>query len=98
MAACTAPPAADVDLDAVPLRIGIRYSNPSLALDYRDADTGNVQLLQIPLAVTPDSRAADVYADVVRAHPDYLSPAVMSALVSSPWSFSWSMPSVPILP
>ena len=73
----------DCDLDAVPLRIGVRYSTPSIALDYRDFETGKVRLLQIPLIdcgidVTPHSHAATMYESLVDQHPRFLSPSVMS--------------------
>ena len=62
-----------------PLRFGVRYRPPSLALEYRADSTGLVELKEIALEwVRDDSKADDVYDELVKAHDLYLGAHTVS--------------------
>ena len=73
-------PADNPQVDVVPLRFGVKYAvgEPCLALEYRDKQTGSVDLEEIPLQLADDSKALEVYASLRESHARLLAPWVVS--------------------
>ena len=63
----------------IPLRLGLRFRPPSLALEYKRAESGEVELLEMAVAtLTDESTADELLVDLQKDYGEALSPGTIS--------------------